>query len=271
MRFESIRNSFDSFLKTWNAATPLRRALMVGVPVVVLALAGTGIGFAAFHGGGGSSSAQAHAGPSASSTAAVTGTATLPPLPTETPASAGLQANGGGTNNSGGPPSSYQKVQPRSGSGPGAARSSGMSLSIPAINVNASVFSRTVGTNGVMGNPSGAWDVIWYDFSALGAVGGYPGDPGANAVFAGHVDYIHVGPAVFWSLRDLKPGAMVYVNTPSGRITYQIQWTQWAAPDADFGVYVSRTGQDVITLVTCIGDFSNGHYSNRLVVRGVRV
>ena len=269
MRFESIRSRFDSFLKSWDGATPLRRGVIVAIPVAVLALAGTGIGFAAFHGGGGSSNAQAHAAPSASRTGEASATATLTPLPTETPASAGLQANNGGS--SGAPPSNYQRVQPRGGTGPGAARGTGISLSIPAINVNASVYSRTVGTNGVMGNPSGAWDVIWYDFSALGAVGGYPGDPGANAVFAGHVDYIHVGPAVFWSLRNLQPGAKVYVNTPNGQITYQIQWSQWAAPDADFGQYVSRTGQDVITLVTCIGDFSNGHYSNRLVVRGVRV
>jgi len=268
MRFESIRRSFDSFLKTWNGATPLRRGLIVGIPVAVLALAGAGIGFAAFNGGGGDSKAQAHAQPTTSPTADVSATPTLAPLPTETPASAGLQANQGG---GGAPPANYQRVQPRGGTGPGAARSTGMSLSIPAINVNASVYSRTVGSNGVMGNPSGAWDVIWYDFSALGAVGGYPGDPGANAVFAGHVDYIHVGPAVFWSLRNLQPGAKVYVNTPNGQIAYQIQWSQWAAPDADFGQFVSRTGQDVITLVTCIGDFSNGHYSSRLIVRGVRV
>jgi LPXTG-site transpeptidase (sortase) family protein len=266
MRFESIRTRFDSFLKMWREAPPLRRGLIVAVPVVILALAGTGIGFAAFHGGG-NSNAQAHAAPTSSATAAPEATPTLAPLPTETPSSAGVQANPGG----GAPPANYQRVQPRGGSGPGAARSTGISLSIPSVNVNASVYSRTVGTNGVMGNPSGAWDVIWYDFSALGAIGGYPGDPGANAVFAGHVDYIHVGPAVFWNLRSVQPGTMVYVNTPNGQITYRIQWSQWAAPDADFGQYVSRTGQDVITLVTCIGDFSNGHYSNRLVVRGVRV
>ena len=135
------------------------------------------------------------------------------------------------------------------------------------------MYSRSVGTNGVMGNPVGAWDVIWYDFSPFDSgIAGYPGTPGANAVFAGHVDYIHVGPAVFWNLRDLQPGARVTVNTPNGAVNYTVQWSKWAGPDEDFGPYVSRTGQDVITLVTCIGDFnsSTGHYSNRLIVRGVR-
>ena len=88
---------------------------------------------------------------------------------------------------------------------------------------------------------------------------------------AGHVDYIGVGPAVFWSIRDLQPGDIVTVNTDTGPINYAIQWNQWAEPDQDFTSFVSQTGQDSITLVTCIGGFSAGHYSNRLIVRGVRV
>ncbi len=267
MRFESIPAPFDSFLKWWRASSPLHRGLLVGGPVVVLALAAVGIGFA-MSSSGSSPNAQAHAAPSATATLAPT----LTPLPTETPASAGLQATPGAPPSDGqAPSSSYTRVEPRTGTGPGAAQGTGMSIVIPSISVNAPVYSRTVGTNGVMGNPSGAWDVVWYDFSALGAIGGYPGDPGANAVFAGHVDYIHIGPAVFWSLRDLQPGDRITVNTPNGAITYAIQWSKWTPPDEDFGKYVSRTGQDVITIVTCIGDFSNGHYSNRLVVRGVRV
>ena len=50
-----------------------------------------------------------------------------------------------------------------------------------------------------------------------------------------------------------------------------VQWTQDAAPDADFTQYVQQTGQDVITLVTCTGQFSGGHYSDRFIVRGTRV
>jgi LPXTG-site transpeptidase (sortase) family protein len=147
-----------------------------------------------------------------------------------------------------------------------------MELLIPAISVDASVYSRSVGTNGQMGNPVGAWDAIWYDFSGdWPSLGGYPGEPGANAVFAGHVDYIGVGPAVFWGIRDLAPGDRVTVTTSNGPVTYVIQWSQWAEPDIDFAQFVAKTGQDVITLVTCIGDFSEGHYSNRLIVRGVRV
>jgi LPXTG-site transpeptidase (sortase) family protein len=156
--------------------------------------------------------------------------------------------------------------------GPGPILGTDMSLSIPSIGVNATVYSRTVGSNGQMGNPAGAWDVIWYDFShEWVGLGGYPGQPGANAVFAGHVDYIRVGPAVFWAVRNLVPGDLVTVNTGNGPVTYSIQWSQWADPSADFSQFVASTGQDSITLVTCIGGFSGGHYSNRLIVRGVRV
>jgi LPXTG-site transpeptidase (sortase) family protein len=262
-----MRRQLETLRAFWQEATPLKRALVVAVPVVVLAIAGTGIGFAAMHGGGGSK-AQAHAGATQSPTEAATGTATATPLPTETPASAGLQAT---NDTSQAPSGGYARVQPRSGSGPGAAQGTEMSLNIPSIGVSASVYSRSVGTNGVMGNPLGAWDVIWYDFSNFSGLGGYPGDPGANAVFAGHVDYIHVGPAVFWSLRDLSPGDRVTVSTSNGPITYAVQWTQWAAPDVDFSQFVAKTGHDSITLVTCIGDFAAGHYSNRFIVRGVRV
>jgi hypothetical protein len=106
------------------------------------------------------------------------------------------------------------------------------------------VYGRTVGENGQMGNPSGAWDVIWYDFSQnWGGLAGAPGEPGANAVFAGHVDYIRVGPAVFWSIRDLQPGDQITVTTAGGTFTYAVQWSQWAEPDQDFTGFVERTGR----------------------------
>src|SRR4029079_4594870 len=133
------------------------------------------------------------------------------------------------------------------------------------------INSRTIGEDGQMGDPTGPWDILWYDFSIYHGLGGQPGAPGANAVFAGHVDYIHVGPAVFWSIGDLQPGDIVTVNANGQTINYAVQWVQWADPDADFTQFVSKTGQESITLVTCVGTFSGGHYSNRLIVRGNRI
>ena len=189
-----------------------------------------------------------------------------PPTPTPVPATGG---GGGGSGRA--PSSSYVPARPQ-GTGPGPAVGTNMTLTIPAASVNAGVWARSMGTNGQMGNPRGAWDVIWYDFNPnFPGHGGRPGDPGANAVFAGHVDYINVGPAVFYSIRNLKPGDQITVNTANGPITYAVQWSEWANPSADFTSYVARTGADSITLVTCIGEFSAGHYDSRFVVRGVRI
>ncbi len=263
MRVEAIKTF-------WRNASHAKRGLIVGVPIIVLALAGAGIGLAVFSAGS-SSAKEAVIAPTEAATDTPAPTAT--PLATETPASAGAQASDAPPPAGSATGSDVRRAAAPnpSLSGPGAIEGTGMSLSIPSIGVSASVYSRTIGENGQMGNPSGAWDVIWYDFSAWGGMGGYPGEPGANAVFAGHVDYIHVGPAVFWSIRDLSPGDQVTVNTPNGPVVYAIQWSQWSDPDIDFTQFVTTTGQDSITLVTCIGGFSAGHYSNRLIVRGVRI
>lgn len=264
----------------WGEATPLKRGLLVAVPAAVLALLAAGGIFAASAMGGSDAPAQAVAPAESPTDTAVPATATPQPspVPTETPASAGLQAstnaapsNSGAARSGGGGAATY-RTDGAGQTGPGPALSTGMTLSIPSIGVNATVNSRTVGTDGQMGNPTGPWDVIWYDFSQeYYRVGGYPGQPGANAVFAGHVDYIRVGPAVFWSVKNLAPGDIVTVYTSSGPINYSIQWSTWTGPNDDFSPYVSQNGQETITLVTCIGGFSAGEYTNRLVVRGIRV
>lgn len=266
MRFAAV--------KAWWREAGRRRSLLIAAPwvAVVLAAAAGAIGLAVTAGSG-SSEAEHAVAPTATSRPATSTRIPATPtvVPTETPASAGLQHDPSG------PPPGQQAsggrpVQPRAGTGPGAAIATNLRLTIPRFGVNAPVYSRTMGSNGVMGDPLGAWDVIWYDFSQnFPGLGGYPGEPGANAVFSGHVDYIHIGPAVFWNLRNLQPGDQVTVQTPNGPITYAIQWSKWIGPSDDFTPYVSRTGQDVITMVTCIGSFSAGHYSNRIIVRGVRI
>jgi LPXTG-site transpeptidase (sortase) family protein len=275
----------ESISALWRNASPLKRLLLAGVPAVVVALGAGGVIYAAFSGGGTSKANQqvlaATQSPATPTTAAAT--ATKAPAPTSTPTAppvnAGLQNSGGGAGSSsanGGPadPAPVYQAPSADLSGPGPELGTAWTLVIPAIGVNASVYSRTIGGDGQMGNPSGPWDVVWYDFAAEGwaGLGGAPGQAGANAVMAGHVDYCCPSPttAVFWSIRDLNPGDIVTVNTEAGPINYSVQWGQWAAPDQDFTGFVSQTGQESLTLVTCIGSFSGGHYSNRYVVRAVR-
>jgi LPXTG-site transpeptidase (sortase) family protein len=266
------------FASFWREASRLKKALVAGAPILAIALMAGGAALAMS--GGGDDAAQVKA---PMSTPRPTSTPATP-TPTNqevlayliaiapTPAPRAVADGAAPRNPTSGAPPAQQYVPKPAGTGPGPVTGTDMSISIPAIGVNASVYARTVGTNGQMGNPAGAWDVIWYDFSQnFGGLGGYPGTGYSNAVFAGHVDYIRVGPAVFYSARNLVAGDQIHVTSANGVITYSVQWSAWAGPTDDFTQYVGQTGQDTITLVTCIGGFSAGHYSNRLIIRGVRV
>lgn len=139
---------------------------------------------------------------------------------------------------------------------------------MPAIEVDAPITVKGVDGAGVMENPDGPWDVAWYDFSAR------PGF-GSNAVFSGHVDYIDIGPAVFWRLRELIENDLVEIRLEDGTV-YQYQVVAMESVDAetaDIAKIVGATEEEMVTLITCIGDFdpSTGQYDQRLIVRAQRV
>ncbi|MGA2285808.1 MAG: class F sortase [Dehalococcoidia bacterium] len=162
-------------------------------------------------------------------------------------------------------------TDPGSSSGPAA--DSGMRMKIPSIGVDAPVTIRVMGSDGVMGVPNGKDDVVWYDFSAFPGMGGYPGS-GGNAVFAGHVDYHPHYEAVFWDLHLVGPGDIIEVDLPDGTpVRYSVQWSKQIGDSEDFSSYVTNTGDDTITIVTCQGTFNSAthNYDHRLVVRGIRV
>lgn len=141
-------------------------------------------------------------------------------------------------------------------------------LMIPAIKVNAPISLKGVDRNGVMEDPISWNDIAYYNFS------GRPGfGPGNNAVFAGHVDYIRHGAAVFWDLNKLKAGDDVHVMLQDGtdyayRVTQMVVYNADKAPVDEI---LGDTPTESITLITCNGTFSAGHYNNRLVVRAERV
>ncbi len=278
---------FESISTFWRDASSMKRLTLASVAAVVVALGAVGVTFAVYSGGGDSSAPPKQAlvatQPAVTPSAVPATKAPAPtPKPTEAPVSAGIQASTPPSGSSSGndAPSAASAapayVPPDPGqdlSGPGPELGTNWSLSIPVIGVNASIFSRTIGGDGQMGNPSGPTDVVWYDFAADGwtGLGGMPGQPGSNVVLAGHVDYIRYGAAVFYNIRDLQPGDIITVNADRGPINYAVQYGQWAEPDQDFTSFVAQTGQESVTLVTCIGSFSAGHYSNRYIVRAVRV
>lgn len=155
----------------------------------------------------------------------------------------------------------------------GSIRGSGDRVVLSRLGIDAVINYRTVGPDGVMGNPLGAYDAVWYDFSNFPGLGGYPGG-GGNSVIAGHVDYYGVGPAVFFQLRNVVEGDVIdYYRGDGQRVRYSVSWISDVSPQDNWGSLVSSGRSDVLTLVTCNGsfDYTVGAYSHRRVVRAVRM
>jgi len=147
---------------------------------------------------------------------------------------------------------------------------------IEAIGVDAPVVVRGLDANAVPEEPGPPDVVAWYDFSSR------PG-AGSNAVFAGHVDWTYdgrPGPAVFWGLKDLKPGDTVRIFLEDGtQYNYSVT-ANFAIPydDPKAVEVMGPTPNDVITLITCGGTWIRdtslplgGYYTHRIIVRAGRV
>ncbi len=147
-------------------------------------------------------------------------------------------------------------------------------LIIPSISVNAPMTLRVVGGDGVMQNPEGPTDVAYYDFSVFPNMGGRPG-AGGNTVISGHVDYHDYGPAVFWDIRKLEPGAEITIHLRDGsEYKYKVEWNRTVDPASTaWNEIVAATPQESVTMITCAGTFdpATRSYDQRRVVWAVRV
>jgi len=141
-------------------------------------------------------------------------------------------------------------------------------LIIPSVRIDAPVVVKGLDENSVMESPDNAWDVAWYDFSARPGAGG-------NAVFSGHVDYVNVGPAVFWRLKELQAGDRIDVRFADGdSLSYGVTaLNTFDAATAPIDRIVGPTSTDSITLITCAGTFDQRtrQYDKRLIVRAERI
>jgi sortase (surface protein transpeptidase) len=108
------------------------------------------------------------------------------------------------------------------------------------------------------------------DFATAGwfAGGPAPGQLGP-AVIAGHVDS-RIGPAVFYRLRDLRPGDRIGVVRADGsRLGFVVEQAR-SYPKAAFptGAVFGPVPSAALRLITCAGDFdrARGSYRDNLVV-----
>ena len=140
-------------------------------------------------------------------------------------------------------------------------------LIIPAIGIDQPTVEGRVENNEMVA-PEAPFDIAYYTYSA---------QPGrGNAVFSGHVDYVDIGPAVFWNLRKLKEGDDIVVRLQDGlelryKVTFNVVYSAESGPwDRLFG---KDAMPDALTLYTCDGEFDRRtqNYADRRVVRAVRV
>jgi hypothetical protein len=135
-------------------------------------------------------------------------------------------------------------------------------LSIPSIGVDTGLETLALLPDRTLAAPS-QWSMAgWY------AAGVRPGDRGP-AVIAGHVDSVS-GPAVFYHLRQLRPGAEVLVREKTGTTLRFLVDTTASYPKERFptrAVY-GPTPLPELRLITCTGDFDfQAHsYRDNLVV-----
>ena len=133
---------------------------------------------------------------------------------------------------------------------------------IPAIGVATPLLRLGLEPDGSMAVPGDFDQAGWF------AVGPAPGQVGP-AVIAGHVDS-RTGPAVFYRLRELRPGQAVLVERADGtRLRFVVSGAR-SYPKAGFptGAVFGPVGSPELRLITCAGDFdrARGSYRDNLVV-----
>lgn len=155
-------------------------------------------------------------------------------------------------------------------------------IRIPSIGVDAPLGVRPVAPDGTMPMPYGPVDVAWYDFGLHPGLGGVPVVWG-NTILSGHVDYAanvayagvrYSGPAVFYDLDRVRPGATIEISRSGVTVGYRVMSVEvLPAAQADWYSVFASTPVETLTLFTCTGDFNprTVEYSDRVVVKAVRI
>jgi sortase (surface protein transpeptidase) len=139
-------------------------------------------------------------------------------------------------------------------------------IEIPRIGVSSGLLRLGKKEDGTVDTGPGVlpWGVAgWYTGSPR------PGDPG-SAVIMGHVDSAASGPAVFYRLRELRPGDQVLVKRADGSVVRFAVDRTAQFPKANFPTdqvyYPTLTPE--LRLVTCGGSFDDTthHYRSNIIV-----
>jgi sortase (surface protein transpeptidase) len=137
-----------------------------------------------------------------------------------------------------------------------------VAVRIPSIGVDSGLVPLGLNADNTLEVPSDFAMAGWYIHRAV------PGEPGPS-VIAGHVDS-QTGPAVFFHLKDLEPGATIEVERTDHSVavftvTAREQYDKDAFPtDRVYG----PTSTPQLRVITCGGsfDWNTRHYNDNVVV-----
>jgi sortase (surface protein transpeptidase) len=137
-----------------------------------------------------------------------------------------------------------------------------IAIRIPSIGVDSGLVRLGLNADNTLEVPSDFAVAGWYIYRAV------PGEAGPS-IIAGHVDS-QTGPAVFFRLKELEPGATVEVERTDRsvavfRVTAKEQYDKDAFPTER--VY-GPTSTPQLRLITCGGsfDWNTRHYNDNIVV-----
>jgi hypothetical protein len=96
--------------------------------------------------------------------------------------------------------------------------------------------------------------------------GAAPGAPTGTVLVAGHVDSVRSGPGALAALYDLAVGATVRLRTGGGTVAYVVTGRRtYDKQRLPAGLFADG-GPPRLVLVTCGGEFRDGHYARNVVV-----
>lgn len=142
-----------------------------------------------------------------------------------------------------------------------------VAIQIPDADVDAEIEINKI-VDGQMLDPTGPWIVSWYEGT------GELHEPRRNMLMSGHVDYWGVGPAIFYTVASLTPGAPVTVQGDrGGSATYEVEYVERinnrTVTQEKLTEITGATDYDALTLITCGGtfDYDTGEYVERDIIR----
>jgi len=167
---------------------------------------------------------------------------------TSTVAAQGVLPAVGGTPEQG---SDGLTAPPRAAAAAAASAAPPTHLSIPAVGVNTDLINLVTQDDGTLEVPKNFAVAGWWDQGAA------PGDPGP-AVIVGHIDSYR-GPAVFYRLRQLTPGALVTVARSDGSSAQFAVDALREFPKEAFptDLVYGATNTPTLRLITCGGSFDD--------------